>query len=574
MQKAPAPVNMSLLMRPGTISCVLCQGVVSYREGNAERFIDHMNIEHAAAYNLRFILAGCLMNEDERKIVSEIVEEREATDRMVMVPEVKNETNRIDSDEVHEAAINSVSDSTDLPAEVTNVEDIIKSINCHKCNSTFSSGKNLKTHLLRVHKMQVNNGDGNKQDMVDDTKVTEGTIDTPNRKWHCDKCDSILSNAANLKRHVRNLHRAGLPDQPKEKEDVGDQNSSVESRTSQSPIKSESIENTIWSCDLCSYTCTKESSLKNHNTKKHIKSRENENMLDDSQKKFIGDSDSSKKNARGLNQVDFSYHQCEICEYKSNDIKSLKIHKTLKHKVKEDIERKLSMSDKLSNKNANDKLDFQCKKCDFKSASEKEMKQHKFRTHRHEMMKKIASSVTLQSDAIAHGDRLDDQKNFSMTDNQNDNRNVVDDEILLIEDMDITSHNAVPLNGLESDMLTDDEASDTGFKESEYIKVDLTLANRRSKILQESEYFKAFPNNLVCWLNKDKELMEDESLPKGYTKCNGTTKSGRKYTVYITPDRNFKLRSQVAVLEFMKYSGNHSEEEIQIFAARLRAKAM
>ena len=64
-------------MRPNTINCILCKGLVAYSKDDRTRFNSHMNIEHGISHSLSFILAGCLMNEEEREAVANIIEERE-----------------------------------------------------------------------------------------------------------------------------------------------------------------------------------------------------------------------------------------------------------------------------------------------------------------------------------------------------------------------------------------------------------------------------------------------------------------------------------------------------------------
>ena len=64
-------------MRPRTIECILCKGLVAYSKDDRTRFNSHMNIEHGISHSLSFILAGCLMNEEEREAVANIIEERE-----------------------------------------------------------------------------------------------------------------------------------------------------------------------------------------------------------------------------------------------------------------------------------------------------------------------------------------------------------------------------------------------------------------------------------------------------------------------------------------------------------------
>ena len=64
-------------MRAKSFSCILCQGLVAYSKGGRSRFDDHMNVEHGVSANLNFILAGCLMTQEEREVVAAIIEERE-----------------------------------------------------------------------------------------------------------------------------------------------------------------------------------------------------------------------------------------------------------------------------------------------------------------------------------------------------------------------------------------------------------------------------------------------------------------------------------------------------------------
>ena len=67
---------------PGTVCCVLCRGVVAYRGGDATRFNNHMNYEHGAYFDIDFLLAACLMNNEERDAVRNVM-----SDKMKMVPE-------------------------------------------------------------------------------------------------------------------------------------------------------------------------------------------------------------------------------------------------------------------------------------------------------------------------------------------------------------------------------------------------------------------------------------------------------------------------------------------------------
>jgi len=61
---------------PGTVSCMLCRGVVAYRGGDTTRFNNHMNYEHGAYFDIDFLLAACLMNNEERDAVRNVMSDK------------------------------------------------------------------------------------------------------------------------------------------------------------------------------------------------------------------------------------------------------------------------------------------------------------------------------------------------------------------------------------------------------------------------------------------------------------------------------------------------------------------
>ena len=54
---------------------MLCRGVVAYRAGDSARFTAHMHHEHGAYFDMEFLLAACLMNEEEREAVRSVMAE-------------------------------------------------------------------------------------------------------------------------------------------------------------------------------------------------------------------------------------------------------------------------------------------------------------------------------------------------------------------------------------------------------------------------------------------------------------------------------------------------------------------
>ena len=96
----------------------------------------------------------------------------------------------------------------------------------------------------------------------------------------------------------------------------------------------------------------------------------------------------------------------------------------------------------------------------------------------------------------------------------------------------------------------------------------------KAEFLEKSEYFKAFPGNLLPWNGSEEDLSPGEGLPEGFGVKNSVTQAGRKYMLYVTPDRVFKLRSMVAVMEFMKSCSKYSQEDIQTFELKIKAKSL
>ena len=75
------PQVQEVVKKAKTLNCVLCRGLVAYTKENRERFNSHMAILHGISENMNYILAGCLMNQDERDVVADIIKEREGTGR-------------------------------------------------------------------------------------------------------------------------------------------------------------------------------------------------------------------------------------------------------------------------------------------------------------------------------------------------------------------------------------------------------------------------------------------------------------------------------------------------------------
>ena len=499
-------------MRPGTVFCILCQGIVAYKKGDTKRFDDHMNIEHGAYHNLKYILAGCLMNVEERNIVAEIVEERqkdsdagEGKGANVEQISILDKAFPLGKDQL-DASPEIVLPKSEL---VSITEEEEKKISCPLCEARFGANSNLNRHLARFHKLSKE-----ERDVVNESRRTS----TQNKESFQELAEMSVSEGDITKEVSATLN-----------------------------VKEECNVN---QCGLCDATFTRSSNLRRHMSRQHSE----KNEMEDEQDLVI-----DLKNSSPLKKVESIVFTCDLCEYSCTKESSLKIHKTMKHKAKEKFEEKLLISRSLFKKNTKtteDKKKYECSKCDFTGKSDKDLRYHRFQNHRHENIKKQVKSE------IEH---------------------VEDNEMFLVEDSLNSFNVSLDLNDTvasgdednESGSVTNtlDSSKSAGHKviSKEQQK---HFSEKKAKIIEMSEYFRSFPGNLLAWNGGEQELSVMESLPNGFGVKNSVSRGGRKYDVYVTPNRVFKLRSQISVLEFMKSCGEYSSEEIQAFEVKLKAKSL
>ena len=415
-------------------------------------------------------------------------------------------------------------------------EGSAKSHLCDLCDSNFANASNLKRHNSTQH--------------TDIKKIKEdpnsSCFDKDGEKsLQCNLCDISFVNGFNLRRHMSTKHT------DVKKEDNSDEHFMCElcdhAFTEQKGLvihkgmkhrgmfkgdkepKDENLD--VLNCDLCSYSCTEERNMKIHKSMKHTG------------KKVTHDQDSSRCSTVRKNEK--TIYKCDLCEYSCPKESSLKIHKTMKHKEKEKFEEKLMISQSLFRKKTNmteENKKLQCSKCDFTGTSEKELRYHRFRNHRLAFIKK---EEKLETD--------NDQSN----------------EVFLIEEPANISEVSLDLNdtlmSVDEDYSLNMSMNDAGKK---------VYYESKAEFLEKSEYFKAFPGNILSWNGNEEDLSPGEGLPEGFGVKKSVTRGGKKYMVHVTPDRVFKLRSLVAVLEYMKSCGKYSQEDLQTFELKIKAKSL
>ena len=132
--------------REGTVVCLLCRGMISFKAGDKARFESHLQHEHEAYFGLDVLLAVSFMREEERRalvrsVASGYVDKAKRTD----LREALDKLRPVDS-------VYYVRDTSDVGSDYS-IEDNDKIygipepiLKCAKCSRTFINRTSLRRH--------------------------------------------------------------------------------------------------------------------------------------------------------------------------------------------------------------------------------------------------------------------------------------------------------------------------------------------------------------------------------------------------------------------------------------------
>jgi len=540
-------------MKRGTINCILCSGLVSYCNSDTSRFVDHMTYEHGVSQNSKFLLAGSLMSEDERDAIITLIEEREANKNGKILKRNDNENLKQTEVSCESGAVPSKPNTVDTEKNKSNMvsTEVIKKINCPQCDSKFSSGKSLRMHLLHVHKI----GNMSLQPPIPTIQIK-----------NCKLCSFSCLNKKQLKVHHSKKHASKLTQIRSINGDDEGINGGKDILSSYSTL----ADQTYFTCFLCGGTFSNKGNLKRHLKSTH-KGNEDEPVI------------------KVKNEDDSSMWHCQVCHYRSPFEKSLKMHISRKHnslkfkngnwhgqlssnlecssatilKAHKDLKHfqlNGNNGDKKESGSSEQKSEssyFECRRCEFVSFSENDMYNHE---RQHSSSRANAGQKLFLRDQISVN-AFEPVQTCRLASHSFDTGQVlsVSDEILSLE---ILNHS--------NNFSSCPDATKTGSINESGVSDQLSVfRERKTAMMAYSEYFKAHPNTILNWLGDESELAESTFIPQGYGLHKLVSKSGKLFTSYVTPDRVMKLRSLKALLEFMKLSGMHSEDELNRVEARL-----
>ena len=255
---------MSSLPPAGTVCCLLCRGVVAYRNLDISRstifllfaldlvvprFQAHMNYEHGAYFDMDFLLAACLMDDEERKAVRNVmelkhkaqqekgkeVEERRGDKRAAAAPlnPPPPPPKPVPVVQVKEEA----SDEVRVLPEQWEGPKARQSFPCSMCDKTFLLQKYLQAHQSKTGHTNTTSSSPN----------TSGQISTPVLK--CNQCSYSGSRPQDLRLHVTRKHGGEVETGGKKGADEKDTKGIIETNkpTNEAPGSLFSSLSTSWS---------------------------------------------------------------------------------------------------------------------------------------------------------------------------------------------------------------------------------------------------------------------------------------------------------------------------------------
>ena len=263
----PSDYSLAIMEREGTVVCLLCRGMISFKAGDKARFESHLQHEHEAYFGLDVLLAVSFIREEERRalvrsVASGYVYRAERTDLREALDKLRpraRDVTREASDVSSDYSIEDNDKIYGIPEPILKCEKcsrtfinrislrrhetqhIEQNYSCNECGERFSFLEDLKMHRLShrddadmyVYKEEddtkvdtTNTGDSTRSNdsaltgeagyvrcklclrvLRRDNYLAHKLMHKEEKKTSCLVCDSKFRSHEQLKRHVQKVHR-------------------------------------------------------------------------------------------------------------------------------------------------------------------------------------------------------------------------------------------------------------------------------------------------------------------------------------------------------------------------------
>ena len=532
-----------------------------------EKFSGHLENEHGAYFDHKFILATCFMDAEEKEAVKAVIDAKDIEEEDDKDSEegedviVKMEDEDV-NEEIKQDYSHGEDESKDKMAK-TPEEPTNTCVACAKCEQRFEKTEHLRIHMKVIH-----------------------TGATPEKKteFYCEKCDHYYSRKDALRIHMSRKHDGkNNLDQRMPSPTI----SNIEEDTSISAVKSNETKSGVagndLQCNYCHKTFTRKNNLNHHKKIKHenISEAMRQNLATPFHCSLCGKSFTRKDNLRYHNQ---NVHgtggpedmlNCRICD--KNFTRRDNLNKHLKT---------------LHNREP-----YQCKECNFSTSLQDNLNHHMDAEHKTPSSPKPSSPLPILMNYVNDTETtLEAAESFRPTSPMDiikdmwKTKNIVEGKGISSENLSEGPQSVVIDNvkamwrvkkGLEKVEITLDEAAD-----DEEARGTWTLANPPGELPKEmratdvkvvdTQRSKYFRMNSYALSTLDEytsgtlaDFIDCNDLPSGWKfRFCGPPNSPEKSTHFITPDMSV-VKSRLGAIEWLRLTGIYSRDQLWTFATLL-----
>ena len=285
-------------MEVNTVTCILCNGTVNFKNREPGLFNAHMRDQHNIFYRSEYILASCFMQSHQLDKVEEEWANMERMEEVIEVDQDQNELENVLNFEALEDEEVLEQDYDEVGVEVQEVVQLEQegelpmeeevegrkrksngTLKCDICEKTYGAKGNLLRHYKKNHslegmkrertEMESEVEENSQMEEAEEIQLTNSAKKRKpnNGEFKCGQCESTYSTKGNLNVHMKKLH--GWEGMKKERVEVEDDMTGYESDANSTGDFYSASETEKPACELCTRTFKSPGRLTYHMMTKH-----------------------------------------------------------------------------------------------------------------------------------------------------------------------------------------------------------------------------------------------------------------------------------------------------------------
>ena len=588
---------MTAAAPPGTVCCLLCRGMIAYRNCDPSRFHNHMNYEHGAYFDMEFLLSACMMDEEERQAVRNVMQQKQqGREEPAALPPP-----RVEQQPAPQPAPPPPSSLASVPFWAS------MPASAGKRSAPVTASEALASKAPRLEEVEVQNEVKAEVEEVrlvqlqeqvdrfthsitaslDSSNAKAKVVSEPKRKsedFSCSSCDESFPTTKSLRKHIVLTHSTKKVETAEPKMVTEPTNESIDKTEASLVIRKEGTK-VSFPCEEagCEKLYFTRKALNNHTNRAHTSLAPPASPAPPPaapSPMSTPDTSTASTDAGPTPTKASEIFACIKCAYSCKNKANLSRHVFKAHPELQIPEEKL----------------YECMKCDQTFKLSSQLKTHVRNVHPGVMIKTLKEHIETQEGKIFKTKNSEPQENSKTeTDallQENDENRVKSRENSPVKSEPgpttttgtLDELTAIPEGRTEEGKEEEDDPDDpASLDDVPAAKEDTTfvgVGEDEEKVqvvdTSSSRYFKANPQTVGQLGDKENSLEQfditDPRLPAGWQVREIVTefKSGRtdRKRHFLTPDRKI-LKTGLSVLEYMRLSGCFSAKQIMDYAKYL-----